>query len=139
MPNNQCIFNVYFLHNLQKIINILNQELYSAPKARNFLLNYCVYTAKGIKKGRRTLAVIRPYIYLWKTFLVRRNYKLLFKPNAIRKNVTYWVWNYCKFSIKIDEAPPPPLQIAATPYFPFLRFKTFISAIIILAPEALSI
>ena len=39
------------------------------------------------------------------------------------------------FSITIAEAPPPPLQIAAAPYFPLFCFRTLIKVTMILEPE----
>lgn len=38
-------------------------------------------------------------------------------------------------SIRIEEAPPPPLQILAIPNEALLRFKVFIKLKIILAPD----
>ena len=38
------------------------------------------------------------------------------------------------FSITIAEAPPPPLQIPAAPYFPLFCFKTLINVTMILDP-----
>lgn len=40
-----------------------------------------------------------------------------------------------KRSMTMAEAPPPPLQTAATPYLPSLPFKTDESVVMIRAPE----
>ena len=42
---------------------------------------------------------------------------------------------YCSDSMTIADAPPPPLQIPATPIFPFFSLSTPKSVVVILAPE----
>lgn len=43
---------------------------------------------------------------------------------------------YCKLSITIADAPPPPLQMPAHPILPFFSLRTLRRVVVILAPEA---
>ena len=63
------------------------------------------------------------------------------KCSAMLKPLSYplfffWYTTYCKDSITIALAPPPPLQIPAQPTFPFLSLNTPNNVVVILAPDA---